>query len=269
MKELLKYTDKSCLAECDLSPFYFSTAHKDTTCTLDLIKSGLSPSYRHSNADEEFKPRILCYFLSTVKYSRRTSPLVLVAMLRHPLDQARVLLEHGACPDARTPHEVPPLLAAIESKNLDLVELLVRRGAKVNIYHPKIISNMTLLVARYHWKTFNMMLKCGAEAESLFAQKAVGVTTLTPANQRIAEMEDALSGCEEEDYENEVGLLRFPVPLWRNLAEAHVSSGLFLVNDLLRRVLHFVGNVHVDPRLESYLDSKQQWQEILAILGKV
>ncbi|KAK2147854.1 hypothetical protein LSH36_534g01002 [Paralvinella palmiformis] len=268
VRQLLPHTDKDCLAKCDLSPFYFSTAHRDTTCTEELISSGLSPSYRHANDDEEFKPRILRYFMSTVKYSRRTSPLVVVAMLRHPPDQPRLLLDRGASLNARTPYEVPPLLAAIEYKNLDLVELLVRAGAKVNIYHPKIISNMTVLIARYQWKALDMMLKCGAEADSLFAQKPVRLTALTPTNQQLAEVEDALSDYDEEDYENEVGLLRFPVPFWRNLAEAQVMSGLFSANHMLRRVLHFVGNVQIDPRLEGYIDSKQEWKEICSILSK-
>jgi hypothetical protein len=113
------------------------------------------------------------------------------------------------------------------------------------------------------------MLWCGAEAESLFSLRAVTGTSLPPAAQRHADQEDAMSEPDEEDYENEMGRLRFPIPFWRNLAEARDPSALLASTQMLRRVLYFVGSVYLDPRLEGYVDSKEEWKTITAVLGRM
>ncbi len=270
VKLLYPHTDKDLILKAEGNVFYFSTAHADAMCTQYLVDSGFDISKRTRILDgDEYKPKVLRYFHSNICYSKLVSPLAMVAIYGHSLANARALLKADAPVNPRTPYEIPPLLPALDKNNLELVEELVAYGAKVDLYHPKVISNMSLIVALHNWEGLNLLLKLGAEAESLFASSNSTCGHKFPST--LSHLEDALSDGEDaEDYENEPGVLRYPIPFWRSLAEARylMTRRKVTVFSLLLRLLAFVGNVQLDPHLRNYVDTQEEMDRLLHITGK-
>lgn len=181
MEMLLASTDRQKLLSCSASPYYFSMMHADVRATRSLIAAHIDvdASYEATD-DDEYQPKVLRYFNSEVRFGRCFSPLVIVALYEYSLQQAIALLEAGACPDARRPCRVPPLLPALDMFNLDLVRCLVSAGASVNVYHRRVIGNMALIVCLHYWRGLDLMLRCGAEPESVLGQPRPQTTGHSP-----------------------------------------------------------------------------------------
>jgi hypothetical protein len=213
-------------------------------CTKLLLEAGQNPNERHALPENEtYEPLVLYNSLHQVNYSPAVSPLSLISMFDNGVCHAEALIEAGAHLDARSPHEVPTLLPAIEKYNLKLTRLLIRKGANVNIYHPQLFANMAIVVCLHNWRSFNFILWCGAEAESLFV--------------------DPLK---EED--NDEGVAR--IPFWKVLMEARgeMSRMSISVTQVLMRLMHYVGNVVLHPQLKSLVDKEEDWKQIAETQGE-
>ena len=73
--------------------------------------------------------------------------------------------------DVLLPCRIPPLLLALDELYLDLVRRLVAAGASVNIYHRRVCGNLSLIVSLHCWHSLDLMLRRGAEPESLLSQR--------------------------------------------------------------------------------------------------
>lgn len=72
-------------------------------------------------------PPLLAASVHAPQHSTPARPLLL--LLHPPLQAARVLLRHGACPDGLRGEEEAPLLAAARMLDLEGVQLLLGAGA--------------------------------------------------------------------------------------------------------------------------------------------
>lgn len=266
---LLPHTSAECIDSCSVGVYYFSILHEDSACTELLISSGFDVNQRRRLPEvETIKPHVLDYF-SNVRYSTKVTPLCLVALFESSICHAELLIQAGGSLNPRTPFEVPPLLPALNERYYDLATFYIAHGAAVNLYHPNVVGNVAIIACLHYWKGLNLLLACGAEAESFF--KPAGFhppCSFYPLSvaERLDDMEES-----EDDYEAEPGEeLPVPVPFWRLMAQARhiMSKRRISVAQLLFRLMHFVGNVCLDPKLKSYLDSDAQWEEIALIQGE-
>ena len=63
---------------------------------------------------------------------------------------------------------MPPLGAALENGKVLFAQQLITSGATVDVYHPKVQGNLTLLLCLHQWKSLVFLLRAGAETRSLF-----------------------------------------------------------------------------------------------------
>ena len=235
--------------------------HDDVTATHCLINADIDLNAGfEATDDDEYQPKVLRYFNSEVRFGRRFSPLVVIALYEYSLQHANALLDAGACPDARRPCRVPPLLPSLDMFNLDLVRCLVAAGASVNIYHRRVIGNMSLIVCLHFWRGLDLMLRCGAEPESLFGRPH--------PQDKTTEADWSDDDC-SDDYEYEFGTLATPIPFWRIVAEAQyvmTRRGVTL-GQVLHLVLQFTASVRLEERLAGYLNSAYEWLSLKAIAG--
>lgn len=246
---LLQHTDQLLLDKCYTSLFNFASMHESTQCTDCLVKAGVDVNARQRLPnDDEFVPKLLRYIENSVTYSRAMTPLATIAFYENHLSSAKVLLASGANANACLPDEVPPLLPALDTGNLDLAQLLVTHGASVNVYHPNICGNLALIVCLHFWRGLTFMLKCGAEATSLLVD-----TTTSPQG-------------ESKDPCNQDGTV---VPFLQTVMGAkHLMSRAGLsTGQVLYRLLQFVGPISLNPCIEQVLDSVTEWNSIVTLTG--
>ena len=261
VEQLLPATDRQKLLSCSASPYYFSMMHDDVTATRCLISANIDLNAGfEATDDDEYQPKVLRYFNSEVRFGRCFSPLVVIALYEYSLQHANALLDAGACPDARRPCRVPPLLPALDMFNLELVRCLVAAGASVNVYHRRVSGNMSLIVCLHFWRGLDLMLRCGAEPESLFGRPH--------PQDSSAEADWSDDDC-MEDYEYEFGTLATPIPFWRIIAEAQyvmTRRGVTLAQ-VLHLILQFTASVRLEERLAGYVNSTYEWLSLKAIAG--
>jgi len=261
VEELLPATDHRRLSSCSASPYYFSMMHEDVCATRCLIKAGVDVNAGfEATDDDEYQPKVLRYFNSEVRFGRRFSPLVVIALYEYSLAHASALLAASACPDARRPCRVPPLLPALDMFNLELVRCLIAAGASVNVYHRRVIGNMSLIVCLHFWRGLDLMLRCGTEPESLFGRP--------PQHSASTEADWPNDDC-VDDYEYEFGTLTTPIPFWRIVAEAQyvmTRRGVTL-RHVLQHLLQFTASVRLEDRLAGYVNSAYEWQQLKLVAG--
>ena len=235
--------------------------HDDVHATHCLISAEVDVNAGfEATDDDEYQPKVLRYFNSEVRFGRRFSPLVIIALYEYSLQHATALLDAGACPDARRPCRVPQLLPALDMFNLELVRCLVAAGASVNVYHRRVIGNMSLIVCLHFWRGLDLMLRCGAEPESLFGQSRPEVS----AAEADWSDDDYI-----DDYEYEFGTLATPIPFWRIVAEAQyvmTRRGVTLVQ-VLHHLLQFTASLRLDERLAAYVNPTCEWLRLKSIAG--
>ena len=228
--------------------------HEDVRATRRLISAAVDLNAGFEATEfKKYQPEVLRCFDSEVRYCQRFSPLVLIALSQSSVQHAIALLDAGACPDALQPDHMPPLLPALDFGNLELVRCLVAAGASVNVYHPRVIGNMSLIVSLYFLRGFNMMLRCGAETESLFGS----------AESNWSESVD------ESTDEHERETPTTPIPFWRIVArnqDLMQPRGVTL-GQVLRHLLQFTASVRLDERLADFINSSREWLHIRATAG--
>jgi len=225
--------------------------HDDVRATRCLIGARVDVNAGFE-ATDEYEPNVLQYFNGEVRFGRRFSPLVVIALYEYSILHANALLDAGACPDARRPCRVPPLLPALDMFNLELVRCLVAAGASVNVYHRRVVGNMSLIVCLRFWRGLDLMLRCGAEPESLFGRPRPQLATLEPDS--------------SDDDDCVDGTLVTPIPFWRIVAEAMTRRAVTL-GQVLHLLLQFTASVSLEERLAGYVSSAYEWQHLKAIAG--
>jgi len=254
----LPLTDRQKLLSCHTSPYYYSVALDSLTITTRLIEAGIdvNASFEDINIPSGYRPRVFERSDIDVGFGRRNCPLGFIARYGSPIgpQQARALLDAGASPDAQRPCRIPPLLAALDSWDLEMVQCLVSGGASVNIYHRRVIGNMSLIVALEHWEILNLMLLCGAEAESLFDR---------PRPQDSSTMVDC-----SDDSEDYVTPIRFPriLSAFQDVVR-ECDDTEFDVAQVLHLLLQFTGSVRLDEELADHVNSTDKWLSLQAIAG--
>lgn len=261
VSQLLLVTDMAKLQECDANVLDLCFCHDDTALTEYILHNGVDPNYMHKlSSDDHFEPKVLRYVQHGIHFSRRVGPLTWLAMLHGDQStailHAHVLLKAGTNPNATTRLQVPPLLAALNSRNLGVAKLLINAGASVNIYHPHVMGNLSLIMCLHYWKGLSLMLLCAARAHSLF-------DTTTQAQQCGPDNYPS-SDDEYQVRERHSGSV---MCLYELLIAARylMSRTGVTVTHLLSLLLYFVGNVRMDPRIESLVDKPQEWNEITAV----
>lgn len=83
----------------------------------------------------------------------------------------KLLIEKGAHVNAQRLYEFPPLIPAVESGKMELLRMLIAAGANVNLYHPKIQGNYSVLLCMHQWQAFSLLLKVGADVQSMFNEE--------------------------------------------------------------------------------------------------
>jgi len=133
-----------------------------------------------------------------------------------------------------------------------LVRCLVAAGASVNVYHRRVVGNMSLIVCLRFWRGLDLMLRCGAEPESLFGRPRPQLATLEP------------DWSDDDDCVD--GTLVTPIPFWRIVAEAMTRRAVTL-GQVLHLLLQFTASVSLEERLAGYVSSAYEWQHLKAIAG--
>jgi len=255
----LPLTDRQKLSSCHTSPYYYSSALDSVTITRRLIEAGIAvnASFEDFNIRSGYQPRVFEHSDIDVKFGRHHCPLGVIAMYGSSIgpQHARALLDAGAYPDAQRPCRIPPLLAALDEWDLEMVQCLLSGGASVNMYHRRVIGNMSLIACLDSWEILNLMLLCGAEAESLFDR---------PPPQDRATMVDC-----SDDNEEPVTPIRFPRVLaaYQDLIRQYEERTEIEVTQVLRLLLQFTGSVRLDEKLADHVNSTDEWLSLQAIAG--
>ena len=254
-------TDRQKLLSCDKSLYYYSAALDSVTITRRLIEAGIdvNANFKDSKRCSEYQLYVFEDHID-VFFGCHLSPLGAIATCDNSIcsqaQHARALLDAGAFPDAQRPCRFPPLLAALDGSDLEMVRCLLSGGASVNIYHGRVIGNLSLIVGLEHWEILNLMLLCGAEAESLFDR---------PRPQDSSTMVDC-----SDDSEDYVTPIRFPRVLsaWQDLRRAYDLAEIE-VAQVLRLLLQFTGSVCLDEELADHVDFTDEWLSLQAIAGYI
>jgi len=246
MKLLLPCTDRELLSV--YNPYRMTVKHHDVAATRYLVDAGIDVNADCDVSEELerrlYKPEFWFYEL----YSRRGNPLVATALSEVHIDQANTLLEAGAYPDAPDLDRVPPLLIALASMDqLPLVRVLISAGASVNVYHPRVIGNMSLVVSVHCLQCLDLMLRCGAEPDSLFHRVPVV----------------------EAERSDDSDMPAAPMSFCDVVAKAHPAMRDWRVKfeHVLLCLLLYSSSVSLDDRLAGYCKSESEWHQLKALAG--
>ena len=257
------------------TPFYFSMYDSiDTTAMIHLINGGLDVN-RRFRYEENFALNVLqnVFDANNVWYNKRITPLTMLVLTGNQLKYAEVLLANGAYIDSRAISELPPLLVAIDRSVWQTTKFLIERGANINIYHPKVIGNMSILACLKNWKILKFLLKCGAEVDSLFRYQD-DIDEEQSINDSNDDDDDDFEDCELRLHPSH-GQYRRSVLLHKCLANLRWShsrqsrSSCHSQAQIVFRILQFTGNVKLDPRLHSQtcIDSDEDWRKLTEMTG--
>ena len=214
--------------------------HESRQCTKCLIAAGVDVNARHRLYDyDEFVPKLLHYIEHDVTFSREMCPLATIAFYQNHVSSAEVLLANGSDPNVCISDDVPPLLPALDAGNLDLVRLLVAHGASVNVYHPNIHGNMTLITCLHFWRGLMFMLKCGAEVGTFLKSR------------------------DSRNHDGAVvSFLQTVIGAKYLMSQAGIGIG-----QVIYRMLQFVGPLTLNDCVEQVLDSVSEWNSIAQLIG--
>lgn len=236
------------------SHLYRSTHPSDSHCTQILVDHGIDVNRRHKlQGDDEFEPKILRYSQHDVRYGVEVTPLTSIAVYDHLISHAEVLLNGGANINPTDSFEVPCLLAALNSYKLDLVSLLIEHGANVNIYHPGIVGNMTVIVCLHYWKGLKFMLKCGAEPKSVFQLPENEHQTSPQSSESKMDCSNSHGQSEQAVTKKVAFQEALSVEVRYIMTRAKVPLG-----KLLFLVLNFMDNFVFHPNLEGQLELEER-----------
>ena len=206
------------------------------------------------------------------------SPLTRSAIYEHEnmvSTLVHLLIENGAHVNAQRQYEYPPIIPALEGKKIGLVKVLVQAGARVDLYHPKLQGNFALLLCLHQWKSFNLLLKLGAEVESLFDEAKyfyfIERAKVEYSEINGANIKDSENGEQSPQQNQEDGQLAILESI------SYISFATFLVgarhvmsaspykvslSQVLYKLVYFSRNVPFSEHFMSFLDSEKDKADI-------
>jgi ankyrin repeat protein len=159
------------------------------TGDLERVKTLLSdhPELANAVALDGFQPLGLASFFGHYEVARflverraeinspsrnpqKVMPLHSAAASRS-LEIARLLLEHGADPDARQNDDFTPLHEAAANGQLEMVSLLLAHGADVNLSQKSGRTALSFAQNAGHQEVVEFLLRHGASDEQVFPKK--------------------------------------------------------------------------------------------------
>jgi hypothetical protein len=213
-----------------------------------------------------------------------------------------MLLRNGAKVNGERQYEFPPLIPALESGKIELVKMLIDAGADVNLYHPKLQGNYAVLLCLHQWKSFNFLLRIGAELETMFdtakylyhveesekkfqnkrhrlKKKFTTVCCSKPGTSSChedsfseQEIIDCVNSEEESDKEgSQIEMLEMNsfIPFDTFLVAArHVMSGgpyKIDIGSVLYKMLYCASNVNVSPGVMSFINTPKDLDGIVKL----
>ena len=256
-----------------------ATRDRNGLIIKSLIRMGLSVNTRLPVREADlFKPNVFSHY-GYVNFSHRVSALTAVALFKNPIANAEVLLTAKSDVNYPKAFYIPPLLPAIDQRSYGLAELLIAYGASVNIYHPLVVGNLTLILAMPWWKGLCMLLKCGAEVESLFTWRKADFSSviLGKGDDESSDREVTEPESSEDEDEDKIPSSpskrrrpsrHTPLTLYHTLRAASylMRNNDVSIGKLLYRLLQFANNVSLAPDLESLVDCKEEWKSLLGIV---
>ena len=205
-----------------------------------LVSSGLSVNYRHKCV-RDYRPTVLRYLDCTVRYESNVTAVTNILLNKLELSNAHILLQAGAIVNPTCETDLPPLIAALDRRQYEMVCSLILCGARVDLYHPWIIANMTLVCSLHYWAGFIQMLLCGAEVMSLFTETEEKLSTET---KHYLTFDEILTGA-------------------RIIMRKRGTS----IGVVLMTLLKFVKQASVSDYLLSLVDSQEEINNIKNIIG--
>ena len=141
-----------------MHPLLLSLQLETTECLEILIAAGMNVKDRLTiEAESIGNTQDSILFFRTLQYSADCSILCHIGY-SWPLKGVEFLLRAGLPCSAEQSDELPPILMAISRGAAELFCLLLRYGAKPNVYHPKVTGNLvTLLSLKFDLRCQNIV----------------------------------------------------------------------------------------------------------------
>ena len=196
-----------------------------------------------------------------IEFKTSVSPLTLIPLYKSGIVNAERLITAGASVNECVRHSIPPLLPAVHAYDKDMIKLLVAKGAKVTVYHPKAIPNIVILASlRVFWCLAEVLL-LGADVTSCFYTKKQDNEQI--CCQKMMAHKDCKHCALEPNEPYPSNRVSFADILARDSFHCG-SKGYFTLMNLLQ----FVGNVRLDKRFRPYVRTGKQWKCLQRLTGE-
>lgn len=117
------------------------------------------------------------------------TPLI-IAVYRYQNETAKFLIEHGALVNTNSP-EGPALMAAVYKNNVDMVELLIKNHANLDLQNEEGLTALMYAVINNNLKIVNILLTNGAD-KALLSKNRLSANSYA-AMYNFKEIQEALS----------------------------------------------------------------------------
>ena len=227
-----------------------------------LIELGMDINYHHPkdvmsySGSDEFEPRILRFTEHGLTFNSAVSPVTSIALHKQSIKSAEMLIENGAELNCTLPGEVVPLMAALDRRYLELVTLLLSKGANVNYYNQAIQGNLMLFVSMFWYKGLKLLLQHGAEVDSLFS---MSVMDSCIESSRFYTVRSRC--CDDDDIPT--------VSMSDMFTGGRILLDQFGVTvfQVLYLLLDYSGSVSLDNELYNFMDTEEHWNILKNITG--
>ncbi|XP_074662172.1 dynein axonemal heavy chain 12-like [Tubulanus polymorphus] len=256
-KLIVDKTSIDVFSKCDLGPFEYSTLSCDTTILESLIEKGLDVNQHFNFEVEAFIPRIFNMYPFPWMYDIKASPLVAVILSGGDWSHkhVKILLQAGSLANSQSAYDLPPLLAALSYGKYEDAKLLLEYGAHVNIYHPGIVFNASILVSIPFPRVLKLILSQGAELSTLLSAIIVKHCTTTNSSQ-IHQLEiDKEYSCFHSQR------ISFSVALDIARSRNVLPPGYDIV-DVIKTVLDYLPSRGIEPSFLGPLTDKHDVNEL-------
>lgn len=152
-----------------MHPLILALQLEDTTCLEILIAAGLNVKKPLPLLQDHFDEVDRNLFFSHLQYKLNASVLC-HANYSWPLEGVEFLLRAGLECNPQDSRELPPLLAALSQSSFELYVLLIKYGARTNIYHELIGGNLVMLLAIKNDLVVHVIVNDGITRRKLFGK---------------------------------------------------------------------------------------------------
>lgn len=152
-----------------MHPLILALQSEDTTCLEILIAAGLNVKKPLPLMQDHFDELERNLFFSHLQYKLNAS-ILCHTHYSWPLEGVEFLLRAGLECNPQDPRELPPLLAALSQSSFELYVLLIKYGARTNIYHELIGGNLAMLLAIKNDLVVHVFVNDGVTRRKLYGK---------------------------------------------------------------------------------------------------